>query len=228
MRLTAIVGALLLSGCAGTQTDSSQPLARACSVAECFLERDVRDFEVLDPTTVVVYVGQQRCAFKVQLVGAFCDLTFAPEIFFRSNSELETASDRDVFGRSGQGLNGARSDLRVCSGDLKIGVDGGPFSENPSLTRTPGTPTPTQPTSAARDRFGNERSQCRLSSVSSLTDDQVLELYVAHDKVAPPPPMGAGQIEVGDQKDGESAGPSPGGASPGPAAPPPASAPAGG
>jgi hypothetical protein len=64
--------------------------------------------------------------------------------------------------------------------------------------------------------------------VSSLTDDQVLELYVAHDKVAPPPPMGAGQIEVGDQKDGESAGPSPGGASPGPAAPPPASAPAGG
>jgi hypothetical protein len=227
MRLTAIVVAVLLSGCAGTQTDSTQPLARACSVAECFLERDVRDFEVLDPTTLVVYVGPQRCAFKVQLVGSFCDLTFAPEIFFRSNSELATPSDRDVFGRSRQGPNGGLSDLRVCSGDLQIGVDGGPFSENPSLTRTPETNTPTQSTTVARDRFGNERSQCRLSSVSSLTDDQVLELYVAHDKVAPPPPMGAGQIEVGDQKAEESAPtPSPGGGSPAPA--PPASAPAGG
>src|SRR5882672_1539063 len=228
MRLTAVVVALLLSGCAGTPTDATQPLDRACSVSECFLQREVRDFEVLDPTTLIVYVGSQRCAFKVQLVGAFCDLTFAPQVFFRSNSAAETPSDRDVFGQSIQGVNGGLGDLRICSGDLKIGVDGGPFTDNPNSTRNASTPTPNQPTNAARDRFGNERSQCRLLSVSSLTDDQVLELYVAHDKVAPPPPMGAGQIQVGDQKDEQSAAPNAGGVSPAPTESPPAGGPTGG
>ena len=225
MRLTAVVLALLVAGCAGTQIDATQPLDRACTVSECFLEREVRDFEVLDPTTMVVYVGAQRCAFKVQVVGAFCDLTFAPEVFFRSTSEAEAPSDRDVFGGSIQGLNRGLGDLRVCSGDLRIGVEGGPFTDNPTLPRTSSSRTPRQPTDAARDRFNNERPDCRLQSVASLTDDQVLELYVAHDKIAPPPPMGAGQIEVGKQKDGEGAGPNGEGAAPAPS-PPPADDPA--
>jgi hypothetical protein len=186
MRLTLIGAALSISACAGTPTDATQPLNRACSVADCFLERDVRDFEVLDQTTVIVYVGAQRCAFKVEVRGTFCDLTFAPEIFFHSTNELETSSSRDPFGQSTQ--NNRTSDLRVCSGDLKVGVDGGVFTE-------------TTDTGQPRDRLGNIRSQCSLSRVASLTDDQVLELYVAHEKVAPPPPMGAGQIEVGEQNE---------------------------
>ena len=200
MRLTAVVVALLVSGCAGTQIDATQPLDRACSVSECFLEREVRDFEVLDPTTLVVYVGAQRCAFKVQLTGAFCDLTFAPQVFFRSGGEVLTTTNADVLVGPLQGVTGPR-DLRVCSGDLKIGVDGGPFTED---SRTPTATGPTQP-----------RSQCRLSSVASLTDDQVLELYVAHDKVAPPPPMGTGEIKVGEQKEeGSAAAPSSEGTAP--------------
>ena len=54
MRLTAVVVVLLLFGCAGTPIDPTQPLDRACTVSECFLDRDVRDFEVRDPTTLIV------------------------------------------------------------------------------------------------------------------------------------------------------------------------------
>ncbi|HEX5048690.1 MAG TPA: hypothetical protein VFX89_16380 [Gammaproteobacteria bacterium] len=192
MRLTAVVVALLVSGCAGTQIDATQPVDRACSVSECFLERDVREFEVLDATTLVVYVGAQRCAFKVQLYGTFCDLTFAPEIVFRSSSDALTPTQPDVL--SAPLPNSGLRDLRVCSGDLKIGVDGGPLAQ--SSVVPPGN-SPAQ----------RVRSQCRLSSVSSLTDNQVLELYVAHDKVAPPPPMGGGQIEVGEQTEEGSGAP---------------------
>ena len=207
MRLTAVVVALLVSGCAGTQIDATQPVDRACTVSECFLEREVRDFEVLDATTLVVYVGAQRCAFKVQLYGTFCDLTFAPEVYFHSSSDTLTPTDRDVLGAPIP--NGGLRDLRVCSGDIKIGVDGGPLTQN--STAVPAGNNPAQ----------RVRSQCRLSSVSSLTDNQVLELYVAHDKVAPPPPMGGGQIEVGEQKDVGSAVPNAEGASEPPAASPP-------
>jgi hypothetical protein len=213
MRLTAVVVVLLLSGCAGTPIDATQPLDRACTVSECFLERDVRDFEVLDPTTLIVYVGAQRCAFKVEVAGTFCDLSFAPEVFFRSTSPGETQSDRDIFGRTAPGSS--LGDLRVCSGDLRIDVDGGPFTES---ARNPASSS----TDVTRTRRFGERSECRLQSVASLTDDQVIELYVAHNKVAPPPPMGTGQIEVGEQKDKAEEGAPAGGDG---AAPPPDAAP---
>ena len=58
--------------------DDTAATRRACSVADCFHERDVRDFEVIDQTHVVVYTGSQRCAFHVEVRGALCDLTFAP------------------------------------------------------------------------------------------------------------------------------------------------------
>jgi len=69
--------------------DTTQPLERACTVDDCFHERDVRDFEVIDQTTVIVYVGPQRCAFKMELHGTFCDLTFAPELYFHSPNSFE-------------------------------------------------------------------------------------------------------------------------------------------
>jgi hypothetical protein len=100
--------------------------------------------------------------------------------------------------------NSGLRDLRVCSGDLKIGVDGGPIAQNSA-------PVPPGVSPAQR-----VRSQCRLSTVSSLTDNQVLELYVAHDKVAPPPPIGGGQIEVEEQKDEGSVEPNAEGESPPP------------
>ena len=39
-------------------------------------------------THLIVYVGSQRCAFHVELRGTFCDLTFAPELYFRRSNEV--------------------------------------------------------------------------------------------------------------------------------------------
>jgi hypothetical protein len=39
-----------------------------------------------------------------------------------------------------------------------------------------------------------------VSTVTSITDDQLVELYVARGVVPPLPPMGTGEIEVGEQE----------------------------
>jgi hypothetical protein len=104
-------------------------------------------------------------------------MTFAPELFF------------NIPG--GRGFEG-----RICSNDLQIGVDGGPFTESLGAADLP-------------DRFGERRSQCRIRRVASITDDELVELYVEQGVVAPPPPVGPGQIEVDEnaQSDPESARP---------------------
>jgi hypothetical protein len=163
MKLVAVSSALLVAGCAGSPIDTTQPVDRACSVSDCFLQREVRDFEVVGDTTLIVYVGGQRCAFRVELDGAFCDMTFAPEVFFRA-PEGRPESDR------------------VCSYDRQIGVDGGVFTE---------TFPDSQP-----QRFGAARSQCRIMNVASITDDELVELYVERGVVPPPPPIGPGEISV--------------------------------
>lgn len=179
--------------------DDSAAARRACSVEECFHERDVRDFEVIDQTHLIVYTGSQRCAFHVELRGTFCDLTFAPELYFIKANEMldgrvslgsDPVSDRnevDPFGIL-ETERRDRRDLRVCSNDLSIMVHGGRFTESTSNPPT-------------RDRFGQPRvdTDCRVSSVTSITDDQLVELFVARGVVPPLPPMGTGQIEVGEQ-----------------------------
>jgi hypothetical protein len=182
--------------------DTTQPLERACSVKDCFVERDVRDFEVIDQTTLIVYVGSQRCAFQVEVRGTFCDLTFAPEIFFRHPNDIGRDDDRDVF--SGSSPSSQLGNLRVCSHDIGVSVDGGVFTEG--ITQSSGAfPQSGFPDSAqsaqARDRFGNRRSECQISSVASVTDDELVQLFVDRGVAPPPPPMGAGQIEVGEQDD---------------------------
>jgi hypothetical protein len=81
-----------------------------------------------------------------------------------------------------------RKDLRICTNDLSVQVTGGRFTE--SLSSTPTT-----------DRFGNVRLDCRISSVTSITDDQLVEFYVGRGVVPPLPPMGTGEIEVGEQEE---------------------------
>jgi len=181
MRLSVVSSVLLVTGCASSPTDNTAAVDRACSVEDCFLERDVRDFEVIGQTTLVVYVGSQRCAFKVDLRGTFCDMTFAPELFFYAPGDVQEGSGQpgDVFGLGDRGL-------RICANDLQVDVDGGAFTESSTATQPPG-------------RYGNRRSQCQIAGVASLTDDQLVELYVGEGLVPPPPPMGSGEIEVGDQ-----------------------------
>lgn len=180
------------------KNDTTQPLDRTCKVDDCFLERDVRDFEVIDQTTVIVYVGSQSCAFRVEVHGTFCDLTFAPELYFHSPGDFERHSG--TVAGAGSPLTHPLSDIRVCSNDVGISVDGGAFTENTTSSQPP-------------DRYGDRRSECRITSVTSMTDDEILELYVDHGVAPPPPPMGSGKIEVGEQKD-EAEGTQPAGDTP--------------
>jgi hypothetical protein len=83
-----------------------------------------------------------------------------------------------------------RRDLRVCDNDLSIQVHGGRWTES-------------QASGLGTDRFGNPRTDCRVSGVTSVTDDQLLEFYVGRGVVAPVPPMGTGEIEVGEQEEEE-------------------------
>lgn len=199
MRLTVVclVIAVGISPAYGQRKrDDTGAVERACGVDECFFERDVRGFEVIDHTHLIVYIGSQRCAFHVELRGAACDMTFAPEIFFRKANEVpynlvpstNANSARAVAAFELERQQQQHNDLRICDDDITVQVHGGVFTE---------TDTPSQPT----DRFGNPRTECQVSNVSAITDDQLLELYVTRGVAAPPPPMGAGEIEVGEQEE---------------------------
>ena len=148
MRLGILCLGLLAAVAAQGQRNKDDTAAtqRACSVADCFHERDVRDFEVIDQTHVIVYTGSQRCAFHVELRGSFCDLTFAPELYFSRANEVpdgriprgdEPASGRaqvdpfDILETSQR----ERRDLRICSNDLGIMVHGGRFTESNTRRR---------------------------------------------------------------------------------------------
>lgn len=208
MRLGVLCLGLLAAMAAHGQRnkdDDTEATKRACSVADCFLERDIRGFEVIDRTHLIIYVGQQRCAFHVELSGALCDLSFAPELYFRRSNEVplittsrsdplapadptvprgSRPTDFDTFGIQQR----ERRDLRICRNDLGIQVHGGQFTESGAS----GTTT---------DRFGNPRTDCRVSNVRSITDDQLVEFYVGRGVLPPLPPMGTGEIEVGEQEE---------------------------
>ena len=199
MRLTTIGAALVVAGCAGTQTaDTTQAAKRACGGVSCFYEREVRDFEVVNHTTLIVYVGAQRCPYQVELTGTFCDMEFAGDLYFNSPSEPghstspDVANDAVTPGVPGASPYDPRSpqshlqDLRICANDISIGVSGGSFTNDPGNNQV-------------RTVRGNQRSDCQIASVASLTDDKLMELYVRKGVVPPPPPMGSGKIQVGAQ-----------------------------
>lgn len=209
MRLGVLCLCLLAAAAADAQRknrgDDTEATKRACSVEDCFLERDVRDFEVIDRTHLIVYVGQQRCAFHIELSGALCDLSFAPELYFRRSGEVPiiTSSRDDPLSPRNRTIPRAsrpgdfdafeiqqreRRDLRICRNDLGIQVHGGLFTESAS-------------SGAATDRFGNPRTDCRIANVRSITDDQLVEFYVGRGVLPPLPPMGTGEIEVGEQEE---------------------------
>ncbi|HET7608509.1 MAG TPA: DUF6491 family protein [Gammaproteobacteria bacterium] len=176
--------------------DDKAATKRACSVEECFFERDIREFEVVDQTHVIVFTGPQRCAFHVELRGTMCDLTFAPDLDFSRRGDLSsggfTGAEPVPGGAAADPfdpLESARRNdhaLRICSNDLAIQVTGGRFTESAT-------------TNVATDRFGNPRTDCQVMTVTSITDDQLVEFYVGRGVLPPLPPMGTGEIEVGEQ-----------------------------
>jgi len=214
MRMT-VVGlaiAVAISPAYGQRKKSDTgAVERACGGNECFFERDIRGFEVIDQTHLIVYIGSQRCAFHVEVRGAACDMTFAPELYFRKTNEVpynlvgsgSATSAGGAFGDTTSRVatgpdelnpfelerqDALQNDLRVCPNDLTVQVHGGAFTESNSTS---------QPT----DRFGNPKTDCRVMGVTPITDDQLIEFYVGRGVAAPPPPMGSGEIEVGEQEE---------------------------
>jgi hypothetical protein len=214
MRLSTVGSVLLVICWIVEPMPPAGAAERACSVKECFFAGDIRKFDVIDRSTLIVYVGSQRCAFRVELRGTFCDMTFAPELVFSDPDELpqgernrrlptnDPSGTQNITFATPEDPNlpsprRGRASLRVCDNNLRLQVSGGAFTDDNF----------TNPNDAVSDvgagrrdpRFLNPRAACELASVKSLTDDQVMEIYVDHGLVAPPPPMGPGEIEVGKQ-----------------------------
>jgi hypothetical protein len=196
MRSAAALLPFIVAGCASqATTDASLPL-EPCSVTDCFLERDVRDFDIVDRDTVVVYVGAQRCPFVVELQDVACDLRVAPGIDF-----FQTAlgsMDRLTPVQSG----------RVCATTRGLVLYAGISS--PSLLQQQdafgsrlgvgGRPGDLSRPGVYDGSFPVDRTSgdvCRVSDIRSVTDDQLVELLA--DVNRPPPPIGDGRLEVPEE-----------------------------
>jgi len=192
---------LLVVGCATGQTTGDTRSAEPCRVTDCFSERNIRDFDVIDRNTVVVYVGRQRCPFVIELRDVTCDLTFTPSIAF-----FQTAlgrQDRLTPLQSG----------RVCATTRGLVLYSG--IPSPSLLQQEeiaGTRFGRRPSGFPRsDPFEgsfpvelNSDDVCRVSDIRSINDDQLVELLARSN--APPPPVGEGRLEVPEEPDEQGAG----------------------
>jgi hypothetical protein len=218
-----VAGSVLFLACSLTRfAGDADAGERACNVKDCFFARDVRSFDVIDKSTVIVYVGSQRCAFKVELRGTFCDLTYAPELVFTDPKDVPLGEQNPRTARNTPGAQNTsfaelddgnlpgqrrgRASLKVCDNNLGLNVSGGAFTNS-----TLANPLdPLSDPSVRRDRYGRPViADCQVSSVASITDDQVVEVFVAHRVTPPLPPMGSGEIQVGKQT-GEDSKPSAG------------------
>ena len=182
MKCWIAVGILLLSGCSSAPTlESSEPLDR-CESTSCFNQLQIRDFEIVDPSTLIVYVGAQECPFLVEFTGTFCDLTFLPgfDLVFRPSTQRQ---NREVVLGGGFGDRADISNARICANDFNMGIEEGGFSES----------------GGSEDNL--DGLDCRIQDVSSLTDDEILEVYVDNNITLPPPPFGTGEIEVSEAGD---------------------------
>ncbi len=99
MRALLVSLVLVIAGCATTATERGQAVLRpACDPrADCFSQRAVRDFEVLDNTTLVVFVGSERCPYLVTVDGFFCDLRMSAFISFRDFDGRICSLDRSYI-----------------------------------------------------------------------------------------------------------------------------------
>ena len=207
MKIGAAGSVLFFACCLAHPTGDAHAGERACNVKDCFYARDVRSFDVIDKSTLIVYVGSQRCPFRIELRGTFCDLTYAPELVFSDPKDLplgeqdpRTRRPGDISFAEPEDLSlpsqkRGRATLKVCDNNLGLQVSGGAFTDSTITSPLDPLGDPAAP----RDRFGRAKTDCQLSSVASITDDQVMEIYVAHRVTPPPPPMGSGEIQVGKQ-----------------------------
>ena len=151
--------------------------SKRCLEMNCFSERQVRDFEVIDRDTMVIYVGRDRCAYRVQVDSLYCDLTFLPEVDFFDVRERRVAlgtgaPTADPFLIRSQ--PGSSSE-RVCTHDPALALETFAFSDT-----------------AVEAPYG--RAACEVLEMDSISDDELLEVYVDEGLTPPPPPIGNGDI----------------------------------
>ncbi len=186
MRYVVVLCPLWLAACSTTPSAEQLALnnepAERCESTDCFNQLAVRDFEVVDSTTLVLYVGSQRCPFRVEFQGVFCDLTFLPG----NTIEFALADPQNI--RRVTQPTGRMTDTRICSFDRNVGIADDPFSRAGGFETIPG------------------QLPCEIQEVESLTDDELIELYVENRMVAPPPPFGNGQITAPEAEDAEEEG----------------------
>lgn len=199
---------LFMGGCAaGPAVAAKDRPARRCDASQCFRQRDIRDYEVIDDDTLVVFTGARHCAFVVKLRGAQCRLDFATQIAFLRRrpgtvgprSPLPGSSP-DPFGIDrGAGRSYYESVSRVCAYSPRLLVYTGPVDA--------GSLEPLGGLSGLGDA-------CDIGDVYSITDDELLEMYVDRHITPPPPPVGPGELRVTGQdesgdtdKPGEDAAP---------------------
>jgi len=74
----------LLGGCATRPPDNGiEPLRAACNTrSNCFNPNNIRAYQPLDNTTVIVFIGPNRCPFQVTMDGFFCSVRGSPQIAF--------------------------------------------------------------------------------------------------------------------------------------------------
>ena len=141
---------LVLTGCSST---GEPRIPSGCSMADCFFERSVRDFDVLDNETAVVYVGAQRCPYLLQLDGFFCDLRAAPYLEFEDVDGRICHFDRS-FVHAGP-FSGADPDDVCRILEVKPLTDDGLLE----LYVEEGILPPPPPTNPARIEVGNQEKE---------------------------------------------------------------------
>lgn len=203
---TAFVLMLYLGTCAaGPKASKSKdrPVER-CSVTKCFQRQSVRSFDVIDDDTIVVYSGAQRCPFVVEMRGLQCRMSTAPEVNFVTVGPVPAASALETIRQTGGGLVPGSQDPagirfrpvdRVCDYTRGLIAVTGPFDQ--------GTRTPVPALGALGDA-------CQVVDIKSVTDDQLIEMFVKNKLVPPPPPVGTGEISVAEPDEQSDAAGTPG------------------
>jgi len=176
----AVTAALLAPAAQAQRRESAGPAER-CESTTCFNQLQIRDVEVITQTSLIVYVGAQRCPFFVEMTGIFCDLTFLPpfQVVFRP-TRMASSRTAPIVGGLGSAPDGAGpvEQTRICAADIDMGLLADTF------------------TSAVGEEGDSGGLSCRIEDVKSLTDDERLQIYVDNEMAAPPPPFGTGRVET--------------------------------
>lgn len=210
-----ILGSLLVGvgGCAAgpspkAKTADNGP-ARRCSVGRCFNQRDIRSYDVLDDHTLVVYTGGHRCPFLVTVRGPHCSMGLGPSLAFLSPRRENPAANATIprilsgaepipAGQSGY----AGNPFSPAQSRYGLAPAAGQYFDKPSriCSMAPNTIAYTGAMPVGRetpvDAIPGLNYACVLDQVHSMTDNQLIELYVKRKLVPPPPPVGQGSLSV--------------------------------